>query len=372
MTENPGRPDGSGRNWWPANGPRDQSGPPPDRPSFQQPGSHPTPSQYGQGTSGQPGQYGQGSSGYPGQYPSGTSAQSGQPGDYAPYGQPGQYGQPAQSGQYVQPGQPGQYGPPGGYGPPHQPPSSGGSRRSRLPLVFGIIAAVLVLVVVGGALLFNAYRDRPAAGPAASPSTSASSRSQTPGTDPSDVFPTGADPTQSDPGESDPGGDDTVANDPTDGRGPRTGPSGRTGVTPEPGPTIGQRPSGITSGSGRIKRTSSFSPVVNLLILDSRATQVTRRGDDASVSLTYRGVGTQASRTVTVAAREGVRDASPLFPSNRSMYYYRDAVCYIQSQTSLECLFFRNAAAVRVTMTDDRDVVGLNYSYATAFADQFI
>lgn len=104
-----------------------------------------------------------------GAYPSqgqNPNPQLSQPG---PYGGPGGQGQPGQQGAYAQ--QPGGYGPSGVGGPqvPYGPgapvgmpgpsgayaPGAPVKKKSKLPLVLGIVAGVLVLAVLGVAILMN-------------------------------------------------------------------------------------------------------------------------------------------------------------------------------------------------------------------------
>lgn len=92
----------------------------------------------------------------------------------------GQYGQP---GQYGPPGQPGQYGQPGGYGPPGAPFGGGPGgfgggygqppqKKSPLPW---ILAALLVVIIGVGVLLFFLLRDDGSTTADAGSTTSASS-----------------------------------------------------------------------------------------------------------------------------------------------------------------------------------------------------
>ncbi|SNS20085.1 DUF4333 domain-containing protein [Rhodococcoides kyotonense] len=170
-----------------------------DTPDAQQPGGqawgqYPQQGQYGQYPQGQnpqgqtpqgqyqypQGQYPQGSypqapQGYPqGQYPQGQYPQGQYPGGQQPYGQAPQ-GQPQQYGQYPQ--QPyGQGQPPGGQYPqgqypqggqqwsPGQQQSQGGSSKTALFVILGLVAAILV---IGGVLFAtlggNTTLDRAAA-----------------------------------------------------------------------------------------------------------------------------------------------------------------------------------------------------------------
>jgi hypothetical protein len=159
--------------------------PPAPPPSYGQPPAAPPPPDatrvlptippsYGQ----QPPVYGQPGYGQPGY---------GQPGYEQPgYGQPG-YGQPG----YGQPGygQPG-YGqppvPPGppGYGSPYGPRPPGSGRNNKLPLIIGIVAAVLVLGGVGTFFFVSGHKSKHEAKSSPSPSVSAPSTQSFPSSSP--------------------------------------------------------------------------------------------------------------------------------------------------------------------------------------------
>jgi len=158
-----------------------------------------------------PGPYG-GQYGQPGQ--PGPYGQPGQPGPYGPPGgQPGPYGQPQQPGPYGQPQQPGPYGAPGGgfppgggpggYGPYGQPP-----KKSPLPW---IIAAVVVVLVAAGVVLFVVLNkdDNSATAASTSTSTSTSTSSSSSSSSSSPMMPMNTDmslPGGAEPPPTNPGG----------------------------------------------------------------------------------------------------------------------------------------------------------------------